>query len=116
MDDHSDDTRRPLSARIEVYAGAGRKRWPDHLKAQIAAESLEPRAIVTDVARRHGCRPQQIHDWRRRERLGQLVRPASADTLSFVPVVAESALPAATEPSGSPEAAVVLLEKPPHSW
>ncbi|WP_369525402.1 transposase [Bradyrhizobium elkanii] len=56
--------RRPLSPRIEVYAGAGRKRWPDDLKAQIAAESLEPGAIVTDVARRHGCRPQQVHDWR----------------------------------------------------
>src|ERR1700688_993548 len=66
MDDHSDDIRRPLSQRIDVYAGAGRKRWPDDLKAQIAAESLEPCAIVTDVARRHGCRPQQVHDWRRR--------------------------------------------------
>jgi transposase len=39
-----------------------------------------------------------------------LVLPASADTLSFVPVVAESALPAATEPTGSPEAAVVTVE------
>jgi len=110
MDDHSDDIRRPLSSRIEVYAGAGRKRWPDDLKAQIAAESLEPGAIVTDVARRHGCRPQQVHDWRRRARLGQLVLPASADTLSFVPVVSESALPAAAEPTGSPEAAVVTVE------
>ncbi|WP_404550433.1 transposase [Bradyrhizobium niftali] len=60
MDDHSDDIRRPLSPRIEVYAGAGRKRWPDDLKAQIAAESLEPGAIVTNVARRHGGRPQQV--------------------------------------------------------
>jgi transposase len=110
MDDHSDDIRRPLSSRIEVYAGAGRKRWPDDLKARIAAESLEPGAIVTDVARRHGCRPQQVHDWRRRARLGQLVLPASADTLSFVPVVSESALSAAAEPTGSPEAAVVTVE------
>lgn len=40
---------------------------------------------------------------------GQLVLPASADTLSFVPVVSELALPAAAEPTGSPEpeAAVV---------
>ena len=43
-------------------------------------------------------------------RLGQLVLPASADTLSFVPVVSESALPAAAEPSGSPEAAIVTVE------
>ena len=60
MDDHSDDIRRPLLPRIEVYAGAGRKHWPDDLKAQIVAESLEPGAIVTAIARRHGCRPQQV--------------------------------------------------------
>ncbi|WP_354125395.1 MULTISPECIES: transposase [unclassified Bradyrhizobium] len=70
MDDHSDDIRRPLSPRIEVYAGAGRKHWPDDLKAQIVAESLEPGAVVTAIARRHGCRPQQVHDWRRRAHLG----------------------------------------------
>src|SRR3954449_7675400 len=87
MDDHSDDIRRPLLPRIEVYAGAGRKHWPDDLKAQIVAESLEPGAIVTAIARRHGCRPQQVHDWRRRARSGQLVLPASTDTLSFVPLV-----------------------------
>jgi transposase len=109
MDDHSDDIRRP-SPRIEVYAGAGRKHWPDDLKAQIVAESLEPGAIVTDIARRHGCRPQQVHDWRRRARLGQLVLPASTDTLSFVPLVSASSLPAAAEPSGSSEAAIVTIE------
>ncbi|MFC7695779.1 transposase [Bradyrhizobium sp. GCM10028915] len=32
------------------------KRWPGDLNARIAAESLEPGAIVTDVARRHGGR------------------------------------------------------------
>jgi transposase len=110
MDDHSDDMRRPLPPRIEVYAGAGRKRWPDDLKAQIAAESLEPGAVVTDIARRHGCRPQQVHDWRRRARLGQLVLPASAETLSVVPLVSESSSPAVAELSGSPEAAVVTVE------
>ncbi|MCK1520436.1 transposase, partial [Bradyrhizobium sp. 17] len=110
MDDHSDDIRRPLSPRIEVYAGGGRKQWPDDLKAQIVAESLEPGAVVTDVARRHGCRPQQVHDWRRRARLGQLVLPAAAGALSFVPLVSESSPSAAAAPSGSPEAAVVTVE------
>lgn len=43
-------------------------------------------------------------------RLGQLVLPGSADTLSFVLVVSESALPATTESTGSPEAALVTVE------
>ncbi|MCC8951158.1 transposase [Bradyrhizobium sp. Arg62] len=116
MDDHSDDIRRPLTQRIEVYAGAGRKQWPDDLKAQIVAESLEPGAVVTDIARRHGCRPQQVHDWRRRARSGQLVLPASADTLSFVPLVSETSLPAAAAPSESPEAAAVTVEFLGHGW
>jgi transposase len=110
MDDHSDDIRRPLSPRIEVYAGVGRKHWPEDLKAQIVAESLEPGAVVTDIARRHGCRPQQVHDWRRRARLGQLVLPAAAGALSFVPLVSESSPSAAAAPSSSPEAAVVTVE------
>jgi transposase len=99
-----------LPSRIEVYAGSGRKQWPDDLKAQIVAESLEPGAIVTDVARHHGCRPQQVHDWRRRARLGQLVLPAPADTLSFVPLVSESSPSAVAESSRSPDAAVVTVE------
>jgi transposase len=110
MDDHSDDIRRPLSPRIEVYAGVGRKRWSDELKAQIVAESLQTGAVVTDIARRHGCRPQQVHDWRHRARSGRLALPASADALSFVPLVSESSRPAVAESSGSPEAAAVTVE------
>jgi transposase len=110
MDDRSDDIRRPLSPRIEVYAGVGRKRWPDELKAEIVAESFRPGAVVADVARRHGCRPQQVHSWRRMARLGQLALPASADTLSFVSLVSESSRPAAAESSGSAEAAAVTVE------
>ncbi|WP_404538484.1 transposase [Bradyrhizobium sp. USDA 223] len=116
MDDHSDDIRRPVTQRIEVYAGAGRKQWPDDLKAQIVAESLEPGAVVTDIARRHGCRPQQVHDWRRRARSGQLVLPASVDTLSFVPLVSETSLPGTAAPSGSPEAAAVTIVSWGNGW
>ena len=110
MDDRLDDTRRPLSPRIEVYAGMGRKRWPDELKAKIVAESFRPGAVVADVARRHGCRPQQVHGWRRMARLGQLALPATADILSFVPLVSDSSEPAAAEPSVLPEAATVTVE------
>ena len=109
MDDRSDDIRRPLSPRIEVYAGVGRKRWPDEVKAEIVAESFRRDAVVADVARRHGCRPQQLHGWRRMARLGQLALPATSDTLSFVPLVSETS-PAAAEPSRSLEAATVTVE------
>ena len=108
MDDHSDDIRRPLSPRVEVYAGVGRKRWPDELKAEIVAESFRSGAVVADVARRHGCRPQQVHGWRRMARLGQLALPATAETVSFVPLISRSSESA--EPSGPPEAAAVTVE------
>jgi len=63
---------------MEVFAGAGRKRWPDALKALIVVESFADGAIVTDVARRHGCRAQQIHDWRGLARRGALELPDGA--------------------------------------
>jgi transposase-like protein len=51
---------------MELFTGApGRCRWPDELKARIVLESFAPDAVVTQVAQRRGCRPQQIHDWRR---------------------------------------------------
>jgi transposase len=107
MDDHSDDKRRRSVPRIEFYAGVGRKRWPDELKLQIVAESFEPGVAVTDVARRHGCRPQQVHDWRRQVRLGQLVFPRSAKTDSFVPLVAE---PPSSPPAASSSVAAIIVE------
>ena len=110
MDDRSDDIRRPLLPGFDVYAGVGRQRWPDEVKADIVAESFRPGAVVAEVARRHGCRPQQVHDWRRMARLGQLALPATADTLLFVPLVSESSESAVAEPSVSPEAAAITVE------
>ena len=60
-DDRSDDPTPHAPRRIELFTGAtGRRRWPDEIKARIVLESLAPRAVVTDVTQRHGCRPQQI--------------------------------------------------------
>ena len=99
MVDRSDDLRPQNVQRIEVFTGAGRRRWDDALKAQIVAESLEPGAIVTHVARRHGCRPQQVHEWRRFAREGLLVLPRSTavapDKTLFVPLIAERPLSSA---------------------
>ena len=52
--------------RFEVFTGAGRRRdWSDDDKARIVAESYEPGASVSEVARRHALSPQQLFGWRR---------------------------------------------------
>lgn len=55
--------------RIELITGAGRRRqWSNDDKASIIVESLKHGANVSEVARRHGLRPQQLFAWRRKAR------------------------------------------------
>src|SRR5262245_16283731 len=71
--------------RIGVITGVGRRRrWPANAKAAIVAESYAGEASVSDVARRHGMRPQQLFRWRRQARLGAM----QAGVPPFVPVMA----------------------------
>jgi transposase len=58
-DDRSDDPKPVLPRRIELFTGGlERRRWPDDVKARIVLESLAPGTVVTQLAQRHGCRPQ----------------------------------------------------------
>jgi transposase len=60
------------AGRLDVIAGpTGRQQRSDAEKARIAAESLAPDAVVSDVARRHGVTRWQVYDWRRRFRIGR---------------------------------------------
>lgn len=60
-----------LVRRLEVITGAGgRRRWSEDAKAEIMMEALRPGARVSEVARRHDLRPQQLFGWLREARRG----------------------------------------------
>ena len=91
-----------FAGRIEVRESAtGRREWPEAVKGRIVRESLEPGALVKDVARRHGIVPQQLTTWRRAAREGRLALPedpVAEDGFGFAAlVVAEEPVPAPVE-------------------
>ena len=93
MDDVNDDAKVEFR-RIELLTGpARRRRCSAEAKARIVAETLEPEARVSDVARRWQVCPQQVFGWRRAMRLGDVTRPIGASgsaTPSFVPIITEA--------------------------
>ncbi len=71
--------------RFEVInAALDRRRWTADDRARIIAKTLEPSAVVSEVARRHGLTPQQLFTWRREVR-----KRTEDDSLAFVPSVVE---------------------------
>ena len=71
--------------RLEVLTGVvGRRRWSAEDKARIVEETFAPGASVSDVARRHDIRPQQLFGWRREMRL-----PEPEPQMTFVPALVE---------------------------
>ena len=72
--------------RLEVLTGVGgRRRWSSDDKARIVEETLAPGATVSDVARRHDIRPQQLFGWRREMRI-----PEPEPRMTFVPALVEA--------------------------
>jgi transposase len=91
MDDHTFDPKTAKLRRFEVITGTGRRRrWPTAVKARIVAESFAPGVQVSDVARRHDLRPQQLFGWRREAREGRLAMPG-VEVPTFVPILANLA-------------------------
>jgi transposase len=82
--------------RIEVLSGpTRRRRWSVEDKARIVAETLEPGASVSEVARRWQVCSQQVFTWRSAARAGHLALPAEVmsaiPAANFVPIVTEAA-------------------------
>ena len=105
MDSVKDDAKGVGYRRVEVLTGPGRRRsWSDDEKARIVAETAEPGAKVTEVARRWQVSPQQVFDWRRQARRALVSATTTAEP-SFVPVVAEP-------PDPAPEATAAPVRQP----
>ena len=84
--------------RFEVINGAGgRRQWSMDDKARIIAETLEPNAIISEVARRYGLRPQQVFAWRREAR--KQAASVQQDSPAFVPAVVAAPEPVARHAS-----------------
>jgi len=82
--DLTHDPKATVVRRVEVITGVGgRRRWSPDAKAEIMLEALAPGAAISEVARRHDLRPQQLFGWLREARRAGVVAPA------FVPVVIE---------------------------
>ena len=94
--------------RLEVLEGpTGRRTWPDEVKAQIVAESFEPGAKVSAVARRHGLSPQHLTGWRRLAREGRLVLPSHGQETFVRLVVGE---PPAVPPEAQGDVRSISIE------
>jgi transposase len=84
--------------RVEVIRGGRRRRdWSDAEKARIVAESADPDAIISEVARRNGVSRGLLTVWRRR------AREAPHGATLFAQVQIET--PAAAEASDVPDSA-----------
>lgn len=82
-----DDTLEFIRSSGVDTSSAGRRRWPDELKAQIVAETLEAGATVRGVADRYGLRANRISEWRRLAKDGKLILPVAAAPSGFAPLV-----------------------------
>src|ERR1035437_7448719 len=91
MDVQLDVSNQGYAGRLDVIAGpTGRRRRTRAEKARVAAESLAPGAIISEIAQRYGVTRWQVYDWRRRFRTGRMTLPnESVPSPAFVPLVVE---------------------------
>lgn len=80
----------------EIITVERRRRWSEEDKRRIVAETFEPDASVSSVAKRHGLHPGQVFGWRRALRDGAFGRDSAQRSAAFAPVVIQE--PPATSP------------------
>ena len=77
--------------------------WPEELKREIVAASLEPGSSVSVVARRYDVNANQVFAWRKRYR-----EPGRAAPLQLVPVTVTPDRPC--EPSPAATSGLIEIE------
>jgi len=82
-------------ARYEVPEQRRRKHYPLEEKQRLVAESYEPGASVSLVARRHDINANLLFTWRRQ------MRVPAAPPLELIPIEIVGATPAAVPASGA---------------
>ena len=79
--------------------------WPDDLKREIVAASLEPGSSVSLVARRYDVNANQVFAWRKRYRSG----PAEPTGLQLMPVTVTPDRPIASAAARANEQIAIEL-------
>ena len=77
-----------------------RRHWSEVLKRRMVAETLEPGASVSIVARRHDVNANQLFKWRREMMSEQL--PAADESVAMLPVEIAQPVELAPERAGEP--------------
>jgi transposase len=99
--------------RVEVITGVGcqsawhadshvgrRRQWPEAVKARIVMKSFADGAVISEVAKRHGLRPQQLFGWRRKFCQSRPTAEAP-EPVCFAPVIVDRSGSAPRGPSPS---------------
>jgi len=108
---HKVKTEAVRGPRVEVISGVERRRdWTDEEKLAIIRESCQDGVVISEVARRHGLKPQQLFTWRnefrRRRAHAQLQQNG---TPAFAPVMIAHDRQEAAPASGTNDAPIEIM-------
>lgn len=97
-------------SRVEIITSRGeRRRWSADEKVRLVAETYEPGAVITHVARRNGVSESCLHLWRKR-----FGKPGGAPVAAndLIPVMLDGAAIPLPEAASTPAPSRALITFP----